>query len=137
MRDFTAALDSCGPLHKKYRGHFEIVALLLEAVKDSGATCFSMIKYTGTNYKLLKKYLSSLIEIGFIEIDKKGDQCLYRISEKGLCFLRQYYILLGMLLVSSERNNAVDIVHETGYDSNAMKQQSLIPLVARLRHNRD
>jgi predicted transcriptional regulator len=122
------------PLHKKYRGHFEIIALLLEAVKDNGATRFSIMKHASINYNQLK-YLHSLTEIGFIKIDKKEDQCFYRTTEKGLDFLRQYYVLLGMLLSAFARNKPASIVYEAEYDATSAQQQSATQLVTSLQHN--
>jgi predicted transcriptional regulator len=146
VKDYTKMLDLCSssspmknsfslPLHKKYRGHFEIIALLLEAVKDNGATKFSIMKHANTNYKQLKKYLRTLTEIGFIEMDKKEDQCLYRTSEKGLNFLRQYYVLLGMLLSALARNKSASIVYKAEYDAASGQQQSAAQLVRSLQHN--
>jgi len=147
MKNYTKMLDLCSspsymkhnlctsPLHKKYRGHFEIIALLLEAVKDNGATRFSIMTHAGINYNQLKKYLHSLTEIGFIEIDKKEDQYLYRTSEKGLDFLRQYYVLLGMLLSALARNKPASIVYEAEYDATSVQQQSATQLVTSLQHN--
>jgi predicted transcriptional regulator len=122
-------------LHKKYRGHFEIIALLLEAVKDNGATRFSIMKHANTNYNQLKKYLHSLTEIGFIEMDKKEDQCFYRTTEKGLDFLRQYYVLLGMLLNAFARSKPVSIIYEAEYDPTSVRQRSATQLVISLQHN--
>jgi len=61
----------------------------------------------GTNSAQLKKYLESPTEMGFIETDIKGDQVLYRASEEGLDFLRQYYVLRGMLLNTCACGNLV------------------------------
>jgi len=122
------------PLHKKYRSHFEIIALLLEAVKDNGATRFSIMTHAGINYNQLK-YLHSLTEIGFIDIDRKEDQCFYRTTEKGLDFLRQYYVLLGMLLSAFARNKPASIVYEAEYDATSVQQQSATQLVTSLQHN--
>ena len=147
MTDYTKLLDLCSssshikndlfssPLHKKYRGHFEIIALLLEAVKDNGATRFSIMKHANTNYDQIKKYLCSLTEIGFIKMDKKEDQCFYRTTEKGLDFLRQYYVLLGMLLSALARNKPVSIVYDAEYDATSVQQQSATQLVTSLQHN--
>jgi predicted transcriptional regulator len=85
-------------LRKKYRSDFEIIALMLEAMKNDAAPRFSIMKYTSVNSAQLKKFLGSLIEMGFIEMNIKADRVLYRTSEKGLAFLRHYYVLLGMLL---------------------------------------
>jgi len=92
------------PLHKKYRGNFEIIALLLEAIKKNNcSTMFPIARYARTNYKQLKKYLSNLIEIGLIEIKSENGQSLYRATEKCSNFLTQYYVLLGLLFDQVER----------------------------------
>lgn len=147
MKNYTKMFDLCSSpsymkhnlctssLHKKYRGHFEIIALLLEAVKDNGATRFSIMKHASINYNQVKKYLPSLTEIGFIKTAKKGDQCFYRTTEKGLDFLRQYYVLLGMLLNAFTRNKSASIVYEAEYDAATMQQQSATQLVQSLQHN--
>jgi predicted transcriptional regulator len=85
-------------LHKKYRSHFEILALVLEAINDNGASPSFIMRYAGMNYKQLKKYLESLTKIGFVDASAIDGQISYRVNEKGLAFLRQYYVLLGMLL---------------------------------------
>ena len=38
-------LSTLQPLHKKYRSNFEIIGLVLEAVKASSATPFSIMKH--------------------------------------------------------------------------------------------
>jgi predicted transcriptional regulator len=122
------------PLNRKYRDHLEIIALLLEAAKDNRATMFSIMKHANTNYKQLKKYLHSLIEIGFVEMDTRENQCLYRISEKGLSFLRQYYVLLGMLAVALTKNKSGGMVYEAGYDAIRARSQSATELVTSVQH---
>jgi predicted transcriptional regulator len=95
----------CGlPLHKKYRSHFEIIALVLEAIKTEWSTNFLIMKRAGVNCRQLKKYLTSLTEIGFVETNTHENRGRYRASEQGLEFLRQYYVLLGILLNAKSRN---------------------------------
>jgi predicted transcriptional regulator len=122
------------PLHKKYRSHFEIIGLVLEAVKDKGTARFSIMKHADINCAQLKKYLQALIDIGFIQADIKEGRVAYRATEKGLDFLRQYYVLLGMLLSASTRNNPTSIVYETEYDTFDRQQRSIAQIVAHLRH---
>ena len=83
---------------KKNRSHFEIIASMLEAVKNNGTGRYPIMKHTGINSAQLKKYLKSLTEMGFIEANTKEGRVLFRASEKGLDFLRQYYVLLGKML---------------------------------------
>jgi predicted transcriptional regulator len=93
-------LSSLQPLHKKYRSHFEIIGLVLEAVKADSATPFSIMKHANVNFTQLKKYLKSLTEIGFLEVEIKKSTISYRASKEGLEFLKQYYALIAMLLTA-------------------------------------
>ena len=88
------------PLSKKYRSHFEIIGLVLEAVKADSATPFSIMKHANVNFMQLKKYLKSLTEIGFLEVEIKRTTISYKASKEGLEFLKQYYALIEMLLTA-------------------------------------
>jgi predicted transcriptional regulator len=84
--------------HKRNRSRFEIIASMLEAVKDNnGVSQYSLRKHMSSNSKEVKKYLESLTGMGFIETDIKEDRVLYRATEEGLNFLRQYCVLLEMM----------------------------------------
>lgn len=105
--------------HKKYRSHFEIIVLMLEAAKGDGASQSSIIRYVGINHKHLKKYLGSLTDMGFVDVNIKKGHVLYRVNEKGIAFLKQYYVLMGMLLDTCTRNNQLTLpmklnMHPTG-----------------------
>jgi predicted transcriptional regulator len=103
----------CGfPLGKKYRSHFEIIALMVEAVKDEGRARFSIMKHASINCGQLNKFLGSLIEMGFIYEGVKDGRVVYRASERGLDFLRQYYVLLGMLLAAENGTRRPTLVYE-------------------------
>jgi predicted transcriptional regulator len=98
-------LSSLQPLHKKYRSHFEIIGLVLEAVKAESATPFSIMKHANVNFMQLKKYLKSLTEMGFLEVEIRKSTIFYRASKEGLEFLRQYYALVEMLLTARVWDN--------------------------------
>jgi predicted transcriptional regulator len=103
----------CGfPLGKKYRSHFEIIALMVEAVKDGGQAKFSIMKHASINCGQLNRFLNSLIEMGFIEQDVKDGRPMYRANERGLAFLREYYVLLSMLLAAENGTRRPSIVYE-------------------------
>jgi predicted transcriptional regulator len=99
-------------LFKKYRSHFEITALVLEAARDDSATGFSIMTHASINCAQLKKYLQFLTEIGFINVGIKEGRVLYRASEKGLEFLKQYYILLEMLFSTYAQNKQTNMAHQ-------------------------
>jgi predicted transcriptional regulator len=112
---FHKKYDLCGlPLRKKYRSHFEIIALILDAAKDNGEDRYTLMKHTGVNYAQLKKYLESLAQIGFINANTREGIISYKATEKGLGFLRQYYVLLAILL-SNQTTNAA---YETNRNAN-------------------
>jgi predicted transcriptional regulator len=85
------------PASKKYRSHFEIMASILDVARNNSGDKYFLMKHSDVNYAQLKKYLGSLTRIGFIEVEMRGRRIQYNATEKGLAFLRQYYVLLGML----------------------------------------
>jgi predicted transcriptional regulator len=88
------------PLQKRYRSSFEIFAMMIEAVKENngnGAPKFSIMRNTSINSAQLKKYLRSLSEMGFVELDNAGDRVVYRATDRGIDYLRQYNILQRMM----------------------------------------
>ena len=90
------------PLGKKYRSHFEIIALIVEAVKDAGQPKFSIMKHASINCGQADKFLASLSQMGFVVQYMLSGRPMYRASERGLAFLRQYYVLLSMFLMSED-----------------------------------
>jgi predicted transcriptional regulator len=84
-------------LHKKYRSQFEIIAVVLDAMKTESAATFSIMKHAHINCMQLKKYLKSLTEVGLVEMQIKKGRVSYKASVEGLEFLRQYHVLLDML----------------------------------------
>jgi len=101
------------PLTNKYRSGIELVALILDAVKYSGAARYLLMKQLGINYAQLKKYLKPLTEFGLIEVDIKNGQVLYRASEKGVAFLRQYIVLCEMLSSAEMHRRPLDVICKT------------------------
>jgi|GEM_PF-626526 len=93
------------PFHKKYRSPFDIVASMLEVMKDQEMGRFSLMKHTTINTVQVKSYLESLVQMGFVRTEKRYSQILYRTTEKGIEFLRQYHVLQGMLLDTNIRNS--------------------------------
>jgi predicted transcriptional regulator len=104
---------TCGfPLGKKYRSHFEIIALIVESVKDREQHRFSIMKHASINCAQLNKFLFSLTEMGFIEQYAVNGRPMYRASARGQSFLRQYYVLLSMLLNSEKNAKSVPMIYE-------------------------
>ncbi len=85
---------------------------MLEAMKENGASRFFIMKHTKTNSAQLNRYLKSLIEIGFTETTLKNGRFLYVTSEKGLAFLRQYYVLQEMLSKASRETKLQSLSYE-------------------------
>jgi predicted transcriptional regulator len=131
-----AKLDLCWwPLHKKYRSHFEIIASMLEAVKSNEASLSYLWKHTNSNCAQLKKYLGWLTERGFINMSIVRGQVLYRANEKGMEFLRQYHLLLSMLL-GGARTGPTSFADEAKYDLSDGRQPASPILAARLVQRR-
>jgi predicted transcriptional regulator len=112
-------------MHRKYRSDFEIFALILEAVKGESAGRYALMKQTGANYAQLDKYLKTLIDVGFIKPDMKEGQVSFRASERGLAFLGQYCVLLGMLLNAYAENEARDGVYEGQFETPFTQQKAV------------
>lgn len=103
----------CGfPLGKKYRSYFEIIALVVEAIRDAGQPKFSIMKHASINCGQADKFLSSLTSMGFVEQYTMSGRPMYRASERGLAFLRQYYVLLSMFLVSEDEARQPVIIYQ-------------------------
>lgn len=121
-------------LDKKYRSHFEIIALLVEAVKDNSATRFSIMTHAGINCTQLKKYLQSLTQMGFIDGCINNGRVFYRASAKGLDFLRQYYVLLGILLSAHEQEELMNPIYQSEVNMLARQAYSQSQAVTHLQH---
>ena len=89
------------PMQKRYRNTFEIFAMMIDAVKENkgkGTPRFSIMRNTSINSAQLKRYLESLSDMGFVEVGNAGDRVVYRATDRGLDFLRQYNILQRLML---------------------------------------
>ena|SRR3972149_2837035 len=115
-------------LHKKYRSHFELVALILDALKYGNEDKYSLMKHTGINYVQLKKYLNSLAEVGLIDTYAEENNASYRTNEKGRAFL-WHYCKLSQMLLSAE---AAYIALETKEEVHN-RQSSLQPIMQRIK----
>jgi len=103
----------CGlPLGKKYRSHFEIIALIVEAVKDGCHGKFSVMRHASINCGQADKFLTSLVEMGFIDQHPLEGKPFYQASKRGMAFLRQYYVLLSMLLAVENGKRQPTFVYE-------------------------
>jgi len=94
------------PLHKKYRSHFEIIASMLEAMRDVDATTFTLMKQARVSYRLLRKYLTYLAELGFFETNIRKGRISYRTSDRGFEYLQRYRILEDMLSPVEQSSSA-------------------------------
>lgn len=66
-----------------YRNHFQIVADVLSVV-SKGARKTHIMYGANLSYKLLKRYLSAVLDAGLVRL---GDDGWYEITEKGRVFL--------------------------------------------------
>jgi predicted transcriptional regulator len=104
------------PASKKYRSYFEIMASILDVARNNSGDRYFLMKRSRVNYAQLKKYLGSLTRIGFIEVEMRGRRIQYCATEKGLAFLRQYYILLGMLADTYAIGDQGQLAYQPAYE---------------------
>ena len=78
------------------RGRMDIVADILRVAKE-GAKKTQIIFRARLNNAQCKKYLSLMMRKGLIEVDKQGKCVLYRASDKGTEYLREYHELREFL----------------------------------------
>lgn len=95
--------DYFSRLGGKYRSRLEIMTLMLEAISHNGSSISFITRYANVNHKQFKEYLNFLINIGFIDVNIQNSKISYKISDKGLSFLRQYYTLIEMLCFQMEK----------------------------------
>ena len=95
--------DSFSRLGGKYRSRLEIMTLMLEAINHNGSSISFITRYAKINHKQFKEYLNFLIRIGFITVNIQNSKISYKISDRGLSFLRQYYTLIEMLCFQREK----------------------------------
>jgi predicted transcriptional regulator len=109
---------TCGfQIGKKYRSHFEIIALIVEAVKEGGQAKFSIMKHANINCGQFNKFIDSLVQMGFIEQSTLGGRSIYHASSRGQSFLRQYYVLLSMLMTSPRNVAGTPLIYEEQFRS--------------------
>jgi predicted transcriptional regulator len=124
VANYTLRHDSCDlvlrkkyhlcdlPFSKKYRSHFEIIASILDATKFNDGDRYFLMKRTSVNYAQLNKYLEILTKIGFIEVRMRDQQILYCATNKGLEFLNQYCVLIGMLVSTYELSRRSQLIYQ-------------------------
>jgi predicted transcriptional regulator len=100
------------PASKKYRSHFEIMASILDVARSNSGDRYFLMKRSSVNYAQLKKYLGFLTRIRFIEVEMRERRIRYCATEKGLAFLKQYHILLGMLADAHAPEDQAQLVYQ-------------------------
>jgi len=115
-------------LHKKYRSHFELIALILDALKYGNEDKYSLMKHTGINYSQLKKYLDSLAKVGLIDTHIKENAASYRTNERGRAFLWHYCKLSQMLVSAEATSMALENKEEV-----RIRQSGLQPIMQRIK----
>ena len=82
------------PLRRRtnYRNAADMLAEILTVVLEGVRTRRGIERAANLSFSQLKEYLESSLEIGMIikEEEKEGNQSIYRITQKGLNFLRLY-----------------------------------------------
>ena len=83
----------------KRRNNVDIMADILRVAK-SGAKKTWIVYRANLNFKIVKDYLSELIEKGLLAVHKRSN--LYRTTERGLEFLEQYDSFREFHMVEAE-----------------------------------
>lgn len=121
----TESILTCLTSHKNdsngrsYRSAMELIALILQTLRNSSTTSYALRKHAGTSTAQIKKYLELLMRIGFVETYITGDKVSYITSGTGLAFLKQYNVLWDMLQsayhetnqLTLRRNNAIGLTY--------------------------
>jgi predicted transcriptional regulator len=73
-----------------YRNAADLLAEILTVVLGGVRTRRDIEKAANLSFSQLKEYLVSSIEIGMITREEEGKQSIYKITQKGVNFLRLY-----------------------------------------------
>ena len=84
----------------KRRNNVDIMADILR-VASSGAKKTWIVYKANLNFKIVKEYLSELMEKGLLEVHQGST--IYRTTERGLEFLEQYESFRKFHMVVDER----------------------------------
>jgi predicted transcriptional regulator len=76
-------------IRRKNRSRIEIAASMLEIAKQ-GVRKTQLMYLGNLSFELLQKYLNSLIQAGLIDMKSEENQYVYRTTQKGLQFLKDY-----------------------------------------------
>jgi len=78
------------------RAHVDIIADILKVTKE-GARKTRIIFRARLNNEQCERYLRLMMRKGLIEAEKQEKHVLYRTSDKGSKFLREYHVLKEFL----------------------------------------
>lgn len=78
-----------------YRSHFQIIADILDIARDyndggSGVNITLLIRKANVSYGRITKILGRLLDAGLLQEVLEDKTCRYKISERGVEFLRAY-----------------------------------------------
>ncbi|HEX7032840.1 MAG TPA: winged helix-turn-helix domain-containing protein [Nitrososphaera sp.] len=71
------------------RDRIDIISSVIDCT-NGGAYRRKILLTTGLSSTQFKKYLSLLVQGGYIEIEEENGQKIYRATEKGIAFLQVY-----------------------------------------------
>ena len=73
-----------------YRNAADLLAEILTVVLGGVRTRRGIEKAANLSFPQLKEYLVSSLEIGMLTTEEEGKESIYRITQKGINFLRLY-----------------------------------------------
>jgi predicted transcriptional regulator len=85
----------------KYRSRTEIISEILELAKEEGLSRTKIMYGAYLSFTQLKEYLNVLLYNGMLSYNKNTNK--YRVTEKGLNFLKAHSDVSGLLGQFKER----------------------------------
>ena len=79
------------------RDQVDIIAGILEAAKENGGTKTQIMHSANLNHQQIERYLTLLIKRGLLKREKQRKKRLFKTSEKGLKYIREYRELKNSL----------------------------------------
>lgn len=81
---------------RKRRDRMHIMAEVLAVAKD-GALKTQIMYKANLSFAQLNEYLSLLLELGLLKTSKSGEKSIYKITRKGIKYLKSYEEIKALL----------------------------------------
>ena len=75
------------------RSKVEIIADILRSTNGTGATKTQIVYRANLNFKLATGYIQYLLKKGYLREVTENNRKVYRVTERGEAFLREFYTI--------------------------------------------